>query len=116
MKSFILVTLIFLLGCTRTDKSIIGKTNPPVKDSVNTPVASSILPAGERMDTIKVRALMDQGTSEPLTVKNALVITKSYVFAPKDSLPVKPFQAWVELEGNTAKFATDKLIWAIKRQ
>lgn len=57
-----------------------------------------LTPVGEKLDTVKVRALIDPITATPLFVRNYLVITRSYVFAPETKEQPKPVEQWVVLD------------------
>lgn len=57
-----------------------------------------LVPVGEKLDTVKVRALIDPLNSTPLFVKNYLLITRSYVFAPETKEQPKPVEQWVVLD------------------
>lgn len=71
-----------------TDTTAVADTTKPVV----------LTPVGERLDTVKVRALIDPLTATPVFVRNYLLITRSYVFAPETKEQPKPVEQWVVLD------------------
>jgi hypothetical protein len=86
------IAILMLLATTAfsqsADTTAVADTTKPVV----------LTPVGEKLDTVKVRALIDPLTATPVFVRNYLLITRSYVFAPETKEQPKPVEQWVVLD------------------
>lgn len=108
------MTVLFVLASF----SIFAQTATPAstdsKDSTKTVV---MIPTGEVNDTVKVRAILDNGNNQ-LFAKNYLLITRSYVFNPQANVPNQAIERYLMTEGpNPTKIVglEEKVVWMVRR-
>jgi hypothetical protein len=88
------IAILMLLATVAFSQSTIVAPSDTIKPKEPT----VLVPVGEKLDTVKVRALIDPLNATPLFVRNYLLITRSYVFAPESKEPNKPVEQWVVLD------------------
>jgi len=118
MRIKILAILMFMATVAFTQTAPPAPT-PVVADTTKPKEPTVLVPVGERLDTVKVRALIDPLNATPLFVRNYFLITRSYVFAPDTKEQPKPVEQWVVLDapGNQPRIKDfgKRTIWIVRR-
>lgn len=98
--------------------SIFAQTAPTPTDSKDSTKTVVMIPVGEVNDTVKVRAILDNGNNTQLFAKNYLLITRSYTFNPQANVPNQAVERYLMTEGpNPVKIVglEEKVVWMVRR-
>lgn len=94
------------------------KDTTSVKPSTDSTKTVVMIPVGEVNDTVKVRAILDNGNNTQLFAKNYLLITRSYTFNPQANVPNQAVERYLVTEGpNPVKIVglEEKVVWMVRR-